>query len=50
MENPLPFASRGVGVGLYKSWDAKETWDALNLRINMPGFRKEDVKASNHQR
>ncbi|XVF18912.1 hypothetical protein REPUB_Repub11eG0064500 [Reevesia pubescens] len=50
MENPLPFTSRGMRGGLHKSWDAKETKDALNLQIDMPGLKKEDVKVSSHQR
>ncbi|XVF11195.1 hypothetical protein REPUB_Repub08aG0005000 [Reevesia pubescens] len=49
MENPLLSASRGMGGGLRKSWDAKETEDALNLRIDMPGLGKEDVKVSVEQ-
>ncbi|XVF08463.1 hypothetical protein REPUB_Repub07fG0005400 [Reevesia pubescens] len=49
MENPLVSASRGMGGGLRRSWDAKETEDALNLRIDMPGLGKEDVKVSVEQ-
>ncbi|KAK8657891.1 hypothetical protein V6N13_036110 [Hibiscus sabdariffa] len=49
MENPFVSASRGMGGGLRRSWDAKETEDALNLRIDMPGLGKEDVKVSVEQ-
>ncbi|KAK6250437.1 Alpha crystallin/Hsp20 domain - like 8 [Theobroma cacao] len=49
MENPFLSASRGMGGGLRRSWDAKETEDALNLRIDMPGVGKEDVKVSVEQ-
>ncbi|KAE8715961.1 Heat shock 22 kDa protein [Hibiscus syriacus] len=49
MENPIVSASRGMGGGLRRSWDAKETEDALNLRIDMPGLGKEDVKVSVEQ-
>ncbi|XWS56853.1 hypothetical protein CRYUN_Cryun09bG0121000 [Craigia yunnanensis] len=44
MENPFLFVSRGMGGELLLSWDAKETQDALNLRIDIPEFVKEDVK------
>ena len=49
MENPFLSASGGMGGGLRRSWDAKETEDALNLRIDMPGLGKEDVKVSVEQ-
>ncbi|XVE52298.1 hypothetical protein DITRI_Ditri02bG0111600 [Diplodiscus trichospermus] len=49
MTNPFLFASRCMGGGLRRSWDAKETEDALNLRIDMPGLGKEDVKVSVEQ-
>ncbi|XWS56852.1 hypothetical protein CRYUN_Cryun09bG0120900 [Craigia yunnanensis] len=49
MENPFLFVSRGMGGELLLSWDAKETQDALNLRIDMPEFGKEDVKVSVEQ-
>ncbi|XP_039064803.1 23.6 kDa heat shock protein, mitochondrial-like isoform X1 [Hibiscus syriacus] len=49
MENPFVAASRGIGGGLRRSWNAKETEDALNLRIDMPGLGKEDVKVSVEQ-
>ncbi|EOY22886.1 Mitochondrion-localized small heat shock protein 23.6, putative isoform 2 [Theobroma cacao] len=49
MENPFLSASRGMGGGHRRSWDAKETEDALNLRIDMPGVGKEDVKVSVEQ-
>ncbi|XVF54967.1 hypothetical protein PTKIN_Ptkin05aG0223100 [Pterospermum kingtungense] len=49
MENPFLSASRGMGGGLRRSCDAKETEDALNLRIDMPGLGKEDVKVSVEQ-
>ncbi|GAV79123.1 HSP20 domain-containing protein [Cephalotus follicularis] len=43
-DNPFLSASRGVGAGIRRGWDAKETDNALNLRIDMPGLDKEDVK------
>ncbi|XVE56381.1 hypothetical protein DITRI_Ditri04bG0004600 [Diplodiscus trichospermus] len=49
MMNPFLSASRGMGGGLRRSWDAKETEDALNLRIDIPGLGKEDVKVSVEQ-
>lgn len=49
MENPFLSASRDMGGGLRRSWDARETEDALNLRIDMPGLGKEDVKLSVEQ-
>ncbi|KAJ0099563.1 hypothetical protein Patl1_19877 [Pistacia atlantica] len=45
-ENPLLAGTRG---GLRRGWDAKEDEDALNLRIDMPGLGKEDVKVSVEQ-
>ncbi|KAI5594826.1 hypothetical protein BDE02_03G097500 [Populus trichocarpa] len=47
MENPLISAPRAGG--LRRGWDARETDDALNLRIDMPGLGKEDVKVSVEQ-
>ncbi|WCJ36479.1 Heat shock 22 kDa protein mitochondrial [Euphorbia peplus] len=44
MENP--FVSRGMGSGIRRNWDARETEDALNLRVDMPGLDKKDVKVS----
>ncbi|KAE8673679.1 Heat shock 22 kDa protein [Hibiscus syriacus] len=49
MENPFVVASRGMGGGLCRSWSVKETEDALNCRIDMPGLGKEDVKVSLEQ-
>ncbi|PON87879.1 Small heat shock protein HSP [Trema orientale] len=53
MENPFLSAaapsSRGVGSGLRRGWDARETEDALHLRVDMPGLGKEDVKVSVEQ-
>ncbi|XWS36949.1 hypothetical protein CRYUN_Cryun19dG0001700 [Craigia yunnanensis] len=49
MENPFLSASRGMGGVLRRSCDAKETQEALNLRIDMPGLGKEDVKVSVEQ-
>ncbi|GMJ05954.1 mitochondrion-localized small heat shock protein 23.6 [Hibiscus trionum] len=49
MENPFVSAPRGMGGGLRRSWDATETEDAFNLRIDMPGLGKEDVKVSVEQ-
>ncbi|KAJ6703772.1 protein 23.5 KDA HEAT SHOCK PROTEIN MITOCHONDRIAL [Salix viminalis] len=47
MENPL-ISAPSVG-GLRRGWDAQETDDALNLRIDMPGLGKEDIKVSVEQ-
>lgn len=49
MKSPFLSASRGMGGGLCRTWDAKETEDALNFRIDMPGLGKEDVKVSVEQ-
>ncbi|MED6194329.1 Heat shock 22 kDa protein, mitochondrial [Stylosanthes scabra] len=49
MENPFLSASRGVGAGVRRGWDARETEDALLLRVDMPGLGKEDVKVSVEQ-
>ncbi|KAI4332747.1 hypothetical protein L6164_017630 [Bauhinia variegata] len=49
MDNPFLSASRGVGAGFRRGWDAKETEDALHLRVDMPGLGKEDVKVSVEQ-
>ncbi|KAK2653541.1 hypothetical protein Ddye_013397 [Dipteronia dyeriana] len=37
------------GNGTRRGWDVKETDDALNLRVDMPGLGKEDVKISVEQ-
>ncbi|KAI4323782.1 hypothetical protein L6164_023360 [Bauhinia variegata] len=44
--NPFLSASCGVGAGIHLGWDAKESDDALHLRVDMPGLDKEDVKVS----
>ncbi|XP_019413589.1 PREDICTED: heat shock 22 kDa protein, mitochondrial-like isoform X2 [Lupinus angustifolius] len=53
VENPFLNASRGIGAGagagVNRGWDAKETDDALLLRVDMPGLGKEDVKVSVEQ-
>ncbi|WJX43681.1 Heat shock 22 kDa protein, mitochondrial [Trifolium repens] len=50
MDNPFLSASRGIGAGgVRRGWDAKETEDALLLRVDMPGLSKEDVKISVEQ-
>ncbi|XP_019450874.1 PREDICTED: heat shock 22 kDa protein, mitochondrial-like isoform X2 [Lupinus angustifolius] len=50
IENPFLNASRGIGAGggagFRRGWDAKETKEALLLRVDMPGLGKEDVKVS----
>ncbi|KDO65492.1 hypothetical protein CISIN_1g028463mg [Citrus sinensis] len=45
-ESPFFSGTRG---GLRRGWDAKETDDALNLSIDMPGLGKEDVRVSLEQ-
>ncbi|KAF2315801.1 hypothetical protein GH714_040340 [Hevea brasiliensis] len=37
------------GAGPRRGWDVRETDDALNFRIDMPGLDKEDVKVSLEQ-
>ncbi|XP_028195520.1 heat shock 22 kDa protein, mitochondrial-like isoform X1 [Glycine soja] len=51
MDNPFLSASRGIGAGsgVRRGWDARETEDALHLRVDMPGLGKEDVKISVEQ-
>nr|AEX97054.1 mitochondrial heat shock protein [Copaifera officinalis] len=50
VDNPFLSASRGIGAGgLRRGWDAKETEDALFLRVDMPGLGKDDVKVSVEQ-
>ncbi|CAL0329400.1 unnamed protein product [Lupinus luteus] len=51
IENPFLNASRGIGAGagFHRGWDAKETEDALVLRVDMPGLGKENVKVSVEQ-
>ncbi|CBI24596.3 hypothetical protein VitviT2T_024706 [Vitis vinifera] len=49
MDNPFLSTSRGMGTGIRRSWDVKETDDALHLRVDMPGLSKEDVKVSVEQ-
>lgn len=45
-ESPFFSGTRG---GLRRGWDAKETDDALNFSIDMPGLGKEDVRVSLEQ-
>ncbi|KAG4966784.1 hypothetical protein JHK87_032435 [Glycine soja] len=51
MDNPFLSGSRGIGAGsgVRRGWDARETEDALHLRVDMPGLGKEDVKISVEQ-
>lgn len=50
MENPLLSATRGgPGAGIRRGWDARETDEGLQLRVDMPGLGKEDVKVSVEQ-
>ncbi|KAJ9678967.1 hypothetical protein PVL29_021012 [Vitis rotundifolia] len=49
MDNPFLSTSRGMGTGIRRSWDVKETDDALHLRVDMPGLSKEDVKVNVEQ-
>ncbi|PWA77118.1 Alpha crystallin/Hsp20 domain-containing protein [Artemisia annua] len=52
-ENPFLPASRlggsGFGYGARRGWDAKEDDEALNLRFDMPGLDKDNVKISVEQ-
>ncbi|GLT39804.1 hypothetical protein SLA2020_139740 [Shorea laevis] len=49
MDNPFLSASRGMGAGVRRGYNLKETEDALNISIDMPGLGKEDVKVSMEQ-
>lgn len=50
MENPLLSATRGgPGAGIRRGWDARETDEGLQLRVDLPGLGKEDVKVSVEQ-
>ncbi|XP_020214905.1 heat shock 22 kDa protein, mitochondrial isoform X2 [Cajanus cajan] len=51
MDNPFLSPPRGIGAGagVRRGWDARETEDALLLRVDMPGLGKEDVKISVEQ-
>ncbi|XP_021738158.1 small heat shock protein, chloroplastic-like [Chenopodium quinoa] len=44
MENPF----RGIGSGgaVRRGWDVREDEEALQLKVDMPGLAKEDVKVS----
>ncbi|XP_077240256.1 small heat shock protein, chloroplastic-like [Tasmannia lanceolata] len=44
LDNPFMAASRGIGSCPRRCFDVKEDENALYLRIDMPGFGKEDVK------
>ncbi|KAL2550123.1 23.6 kDa heat shock protein [Forsythia ovata] len=43
------FMESPVASGIPRNWDARETDDGLNLRMDMPGLGKEDVKVSVEQ-
>ncbi|KAJ8772110.1 hypothetical protein K2173_027287 [Erythroxylum novogranatense] len=49
MDNPFLTLPRGMGAGTRRGWEARETDDALNLRIDMPGLDKENVKVAVEQ-
>ncbi|CAI0404828.1 unnamed protein product [Linum tenue] len=50
MENPLLSPARSAGGGgVRRGWDARETEEDLQLRVDMPGLGKEDVKVSVEQ-
>lgn len=49
MDSPFTAASRGMGAGLRRGWDARETEDGLYLRMDMPGLGKENVKVAVEQ-
>nr|P11890.1 RecName: Full=Small heat shock protein, chloroplastic; Flags: Precursor [Oxybasis rubra]CAA33388.1 unnamed protein product [Oxybasis rubra] len=46
MENPFMAASRGSGRAMRRGWDVREDEEALELKVDMPGLAKEDVKVS----
>lgn len=49
MDNPFITASPRVGLAARRGWDAKEDNEALNLRFDMPGMDKDNVKISVEQ-
>lgn len=49
MDHPFFSAPGGVGAAARRGWEARETEDALQLRVEMPGLGKEDVKVSVEQ-
>ncbi|KAL6972549.1 hypothetical protein U1Q18_041061 [Sarracenia purpurea var. burkii] len=49
MDSPFSAASRGIGAGLRRGWDARETEDGLYLSVDMPGLGKENVKITVEQ-
>ncbi|KAH9621412.1 hypothetical protein KSS87_006451 [Heliosperma pusillum] len=47
IDNPILAATRAGGAGaVRRGWDVKEDDDALQLKVDMPGLGKEDVKVS----
>ncbi|CAN0902535.1 Heat shock 22 kDa protein, mitochondrial [Linum grandiflorum] len=49
MENPIFSGAAGGSPGLRRGWDAKETVEDLQLRVDMPGLGKDDVKVAVEQ-
>ncbi|KVH91948.1 small heat shock protein, chloroplastic [Cynara cardunculus var. scolymus] len=49
VDNPFMSASRGIGFGPRRSWDANENEETLSLRFDMPGLDKDNVKISVEQ-
>ncbi|XP_051123072.1 heat shock 22 kDa protein, mitochondrial-like [Andrographis paniculata] len=43
------FMDSPISSSIRRNWDAKETDDGLQLRVDMPGLGKEDVKVSVEQ-
>ncbi|KAL8051007.1 hypothetical protein ABFX02_06G117700 [Erythranthe guttata] len=43
------FMESPVTTSIRRNWDARETAEGLHLRMDMPGFGKEDVKVSVEQ-
>lgn len=47
MENPFTAASGlGSGGAMRRGWNVREDEEALELKVDMPGLSKEDVKVS----
>ncbi|CAN1265368.1 Heat shock 22 kDa protein, mitochondrial [Linum perenne] len=49
MESPFSGPARSTGATLRRGWDARETEEELQLKVDMPGLSKEDVKVSVEQ-